>query len=83
MGGVEDICIDCVEQVGKKHLLSYFTFSKETDKKEIYLKTVDNFGNCQRPVFSLGISQHMHKITNLDQIELDWSSKLGDVRKTV
>ena len=23
------------------------------------------FGNCQRPVFSLGVSQHLHKITNL------------------
>ena len=39
-----------------------------------YLKTVDNIGNCQRPVFSLGVSQPMHKITNLGQFELDWSS---------
>ena len=32
----------------------------------VYIKdTVDTFGNCQRPVFSLGVSQHMHKITNL------------------
>ena len=29
------------------------------------LKTLDTFGNCRRPVFSLGVSQHMHKITNL------------------
>ena len=31
------------------------------------LKTLDSFGNCQGPVFSLGASQHtcMHKITNL------------------
>ena len=32
------------------------------------LKTVDTIGmigNCQRPVFSLGVTQHMHKITNL------------------
>ena len=29
------------------------------------LKAVDTIGNCQRPVFSLGVSQHMHKITNL------------------
>ena len=29
------------------------------------LKTVDTIGNCQRPVFSLGVYQHMHKITNL------------------
>ena len=30
-----------------------------------YLKTLDTIGICQRPVFSLGVSQHMHKTTNL------------------
>ena len=35
------------------------------------LKTVDTIGNCQRPVFSLGVSQHMHKITNLWKFELN------------
>ena len=29
------------------------------------LKTLDTIGNCHRPVFSLGVYQHMHKITNL------------------
>jgi hypothetical protein len=29
------------------------------------LKALDTFGNCQRPVFSLGVSQHINKITNL------------------
>ena len=29
------------------------------------LKAVDTIGNCQTPVFLLGVSQHMHKITNL------------------
>ena len=29
------------------------------------LKTLDTIGNCQRPFFSLDVSQHMHKITNL------------------
>ena len=29
------------------------------------LKTLDTFGNCQRLVFSLGVSQHMHQITNM------------------
>ena len=28
-------------------------------------KAVDTIGNCQRPVFSLGVYQRMHKITNL------------------
>ena len=30
-----------------------------------YLKTLDTIGKCQRPVFSVGVSQHMHKLTNL------------------
>ena len=28
------------------------------------LKTLDTIGNCQRRVFSLAVSQHMHKITH-------------------
>ena len=32
------------------------------------LKALDTFGNCQRPVFLLGVPQHMHKITNLRKI---------------
>ena len=39
---------------------------------------MDTIGNCQRLVFSLGVSQHMHKITNLLKFELDWSSELWD-----
>ena len=35
------------------------------ESKEQIIKTLDTFGNCQRPVFSLGVSQHEHKITNL------------------
>ena len=29
------------------------------------LKTLDTIGNFQRLVFTVGVSQHMHKITNL------------------
>ena len=42
------------------------------------LKTLDTTGNCQRPVFSLGVSQHMHKLTNLWKFELNWSKQLRD-----
>ena len=41
------------------------------------LKTVDTIGNCQTPVFSLGVAQH-NKITNLWTFELTRSSKLRD-----
>ena len=40
------------------------------------LKALDTFGNCQRPVFLLGVPQHMHKITNLRKIWLNWSLNL-------
>ena len=41
-------------------------------------KALDTFGYCQRPVFSLGISQYKHKITNLWKFKLNWLSKLRD-----
>ena len=42
------------------------------------LKAVDTIGNCQRPVFTLGVSQLMPKIKNLWKLELNRSSKLRD-----
>ena len=42
------------------------------------LKAVDTNGNCQNPVFSLCVSQHVHEITNLWKFELDWLSELRD-----
>ena len=42
------------------------------------LKAVDTIGSCQRLAFTVGVSQHMHKITNLWKFELNRSSKLGD-----
>ena len=42
------------------------------------LKTVETIGNCQRLVFTVGVSQHMHKITNRCKFELNRSSKLRD-----
>ena len=39
------------------------------------LKTLDTFSYFQRPVFSLGVSQHRHKITNLCIFEVSWSLK--------
>ena len=45
------------------------------------LKTLVNIGNCQRPLFSLGVSQHKHKITNMWKFELNWLSKLRDNNK--
>ena len=44
----------------------------------VCLKTVDTIGNCHRLAFKVGVSQHMHKITNLCKFELNRSSKLRD-----
>ena len=46
-----------------------------------FLKAVDTIGNCQRLAFTVGVSQHMHKITNLWKFELNRSSKLRDNNK--
>ena len=43
-----------------------------------WLKAVDTIGNCQRPVFSLVVSQHMHKIRNLWKFELNRSPTFQD-----
>ena len=45
------------------------------------LKTLDTVGNCQRLVFTVGASEHMHKITNLWKFELNWSLKLWDINE--
>ena len=45
------------------------------------LKTRDTIGNSQRLVFSLGVSQHMHKITKLWKFELNWSSELRGINE--
>ena len=44
---------------------------------------LDTIGNGQRPVFSLSVSQHMHKIKSLCKFGLNWSLKLqeNDERK--
>ena len=53
---------------------TYFSTNSECFKYSIT-------GDCQRPVFSLGVSQHMHKITNLWKFELNWSSKKNTLVK--
>ena len=46
------------------------------------LKGRYTFGYCQRPVFSLGVSQHRHKITSLWKFGLNRSSKLRENYET-
>ena len=50
-------------------------------KKGWDLKTLDTIGNCQRPIFSFGVSQHMHKIRILWKLELKRSPKLWDINE--
>ena len=40
--------------------------------------SLDSIGNCQRPVFSLGVSQHMHKISKPVKILAQLAAKLRD-----
>ena len=38
------------------------------------IKPLDMLGNCQRPVFSLGVSQHMHTKQACENLSSIWSS---------
>ena len=38
----------------------------------IVFKGMDTIGNCQRLAFTVGVSQHMHKITNLWGVVAEW-----------
>ena len=49
-----------------------------TNNVKAGLETLDTISNWQTPVFSLGVSQHMHKIMNLWKFEPNWSSELRD-----
>ena len=69
----------------KIHVQSKFN-SKKKEKHNfprIRLKALYTFGNCQRPVFSIGVSHHKHTITSLWKFGLNRSSKLreNDERK--
>ena len=61
---------------------SLYHINREHNNASAALKVLNTFGNCQRPVFSLGVS-HKHKITSLWKFGLNWSSKLreNDERK--
>ena len=48
---------------------------------EDFNRLKDTIGNCQRQVSSLGVSKHMHTLTNLWKFELNWSSKLRDMNE--
>ena len=51
---------------GKFFLLQFFPFCGFSSQMSLYyhfiltFKALDTFGNCQRPVFFLGVSQYMH-----------------------
>ena len=42
---------------------------RQGEDTQLYLKALYTFGNCQRPVFSLCVSHHKHKITSLWKLE--------------
>ena len=77
----EHLCIGFFGDISKtwnEMFSCYFYCRPLLDLYSRRLKTLDTIGNCQRPVFTRGVSQHMHKITNLWKFELNWSSKLRD-----
>ena len=71
------LCIYKKKRKKKPNTWLFGNYSKKSFDWMLY-KTLDTFGNCQRPVFSLSVSQHVLKITNLWTFELNLSSKLRD-----
>ena len=53
-----------IETQSEKHYRSDASYIKFWGG-QFLLKPLDTIGNCQRPVFPLAVSQHMHIITNL------------------
>ena len=51
-----------------KLLISDFVSTTMESSGKIFLSTLNynpRFGNCQIPVFSVGVSQQMHTVTNI------------------
>ena len=46
-------------------ILPYLNMIGKQNVSIIIYGTLDTIGNCQRLAFTVGVSQHMHKITNL------------------
>ena len=72
------------------HILKHFNSPSEyassllSHYNKVSFKTLDTLGNCRRPVFSLGVSQHMHKkqtCKNLSSI-CRWSCEIVMKKKT-
>ena len=59
-------------------LCMVFHYSPESHNR---LMTVDTIGYCLRPIFTVGVSQHMLKITHLWKFELNRSMKLRDINE--
>ena len=64
-----------------KFLLDCSSHRPETEEwgSHLVLKALDTFVYCQRSIFLLGVSQHIvHKITNMREFGLIWTSKLQE-----
>ena len=61
--------IHSISSLGLSDLVSSMAQIKKLSFKIVcvlvFIKTLETISNCQNPVFSLAVSQHMHKITNL------------------
>ena len=70
------------DRLPTKHGINAFEKDSAMGKTSGQYVLLDTIGKCQRPVVSLGVSQHtcMHKITNRYQWKfgLNWSSNLQE-----
>ena len=54
-------CLAIYSTVAEWIFRNFGDFPVLTKMSCFILKTIDTIGNCQKPVFSLGVPQHMHK----------------------
>ena len=60
------ICVDdCILLLTHLSNNMHFITNSSDPRQRVPLKVVDTIGNCQRIAFTVGVSQHLHTITNL------------------
>ena len=68
---------ECRDHTMKYIYVNLYPDDDVVHRTSFYLKIVDTIGNCQRPVFSLGVSNHTH-VHKINKFELNSSLKLRD-----
>ena len=70
LGPNDDLMVELERTRSKDDYVRRRPVSMNYSVSSFAFKALNTFGSCQRQVFSLGISQYMHKVTNLWKFKL-------------